>query len=64
MGWQAGWWQAGWGGGQGGVTGRVGWQVWLGGCQGRVAGRGRAGPGGLRGMDLWGKECSAVNIDT
>ena len=58
---QAGWgggqggqgWRAGSGGGQGGVASRVGWRVRWGG-----------GPGGQRGVDLWSKECSLVNIVT
>ena len=56
-------WLAGWGGGPGEV-------VW-GGGPGRVAGRvwwrargGGGRPGGQRGMDLWGKECSGVNMVT
>ena len=50
---------------EGRVTGLVRWRVWLGGGQGRVAGRrGGGGQGGQRGMDLRSKECSGVNIVT
>ena len=54
-------WQAGWDGRQGG------WQAGSGGWQGQVAGRVRGGVSGgrqrdWRGMDLWSKECSGVNI--
>ena len=59
VGWLAGWdgwpgvWLAGSGGGQGGVSGRVGWRAGSGG-----------GLGDRRGMDLQSKECSGVNIVT
>ena len=56
-------------GGQDGVAGRVGWGVRSGGGQGQVAGRGAGpagrgggGPDGWRGMNIWSKECSGVNI--
>ena len=41
------------------MAGRVGWRAGSGGGQ---EGGGR--PGGQRGMDLWGKECSGVNMVT
>ena len=43
----------------------MGWLAGSGGGQGLVAGkRGGGRPGGQRGMDLWGKECSGVNMVT
>ena len=44
-------WQAGSGGRQGRVAGGAGWLAGWGGW-----------PGGWRGMDLWSKDCSIVNI--
>ena len=56
---QTGWVAAGWGGGPGRVAGRVrclaGSGDWTGGKAGQVVGGG---------VDLWGKECSGVNIVT
>ena len=49
-------WRAGWDGGLSRVEGRV----WCWGGEGGGKGGGR--PAGWRGMDLWSKECSGLNI--